>query len=881
MRIASLEAYNVPPQLLAIWQQAYGAQLLPVQEKAVCQYGVLAGCNLIVQAPTSAGKTFIGEMAAVQAAVQGKKVLYLVPTKALAEDKFAHFNALYRPLGLRIIITTRDRRQEDARFCKGDFDIAIAIPEKVRALWARGGVSQFLGLAVIDELQLLSDPERGPCLELLLTELRGIDKMQIIGLSASLGASARLADYLKAGWLESNERPVELRKGVLYGNRFRYVDMKGGWHEECFEGLQWGQIENDKDFAEALVRVALYFAKRQEPTLVFVRDRATAIYAASQIAAQFDIRNIKGDDKAQNGLSNLLTELEHTTVREKLQQLMACGVAFHSADLQFEERQAVERAFLKGDVLVICCTPTLALGVNLPAQNVLVDPHSWQNETAGAPAALCPISLADFENRAGRAGRLGYGDFGRGILLARSSQEAEMLVARYLTKSFQPPMPALMNLPPLTAVLTLAAGAAMRRTSLEDIYTQTFSAYLQNHTKLPAPLQEAAEHCRDKGLLSHESMGFMPTAAGQAAVAAGICFETIYWLMEGAKQKHAPTNLEATFLVSLTNEAQESANGMCLASRPDCGQQLWRYACQQDLAGEALQQLLSASQYDWRVREKAAWITLALYRWMGPETTLAVEKGLRVPAARIAYLGETIGWLLETYADLAAEAGMRKEDVERLRVHAECVARGLQPAELPLARLHCFGLGRDYIRLPCREGLKTPADIFAAGEERLKSLLPCFLAEQLWHAAHNAYSALIENTQMSVHQPDETKAGADLPSQAIAASMGTQEPALCLSHEHPQYALFYGQRVPLRPLEFRLLWALAEKPGKCVSYNDLYDKMWDGNVIAEPAQIYAHRSRLCKKLAQAVPECDSKQIVATIPKRGLVLNLPPEAVKLA
>ena len=141
MRIASLEAYNAPPQLVRVWEEAYGQELLPVQEAAVARHGVLAGRNLIVQAPTSAGKTFVGEMAATRAALAGRKVLYLVPTKALAEDKFAHFTALYSSLGLRLIVTTRDRRQDDRRFTSGDFDIALAIPEKVRALWARSIVS--------------------------------------------------------------------------------------------------------------------------------------------------------------------------------------------------------------------------------------------------------------------------------------------------------------------------------------------------------------------------------------------------------------------------------------------------------------------------------------------------------------------------------------------------------------------------------------------------------------------------------------------------------------------------------------------------------------------------------------------------------------------
>ncbi len=74
-----------------------------------------------------------------------------------------------------------------------------------------------------------------------------------------------------------------------------------------------------------------------------------------------------------------------------------------------------------------------------------------------------------------------------------------------------------------------------------------------------------------------------------------------------------------------------------------------------------------------------------------------------------------------------------------------------------------------------------------------------------------------------------------------------------------------------------MLHTLAEKPGKCVSYDILYTRMW-GEALAEPGQIYAHRSRLCGKLARAFPERDAKRIVMTIPKHGLMLNLPPQEV---
>lgn len=547
MRISSLEAYNAPPQLIAVWEKTYGSDLLPVQEAAVARHGVLAGRNLIVQAPTSAGKTFVGEMAATRAALAGRKVLYLVPTKALAEDKFAHFTSLYQALGLRIIVITRDRRDDDHRFTTGDFDIAIAIPEKVRALWARHGVSQFLGLAVLDELQTMTEPQRGPCLELLLAELRRLPALQIVGLSACLGASPRLADYLDADWLETAERPLELRKGVLVGDCFRYVDAHGRPAEEVFEGV--GPQAGDRP-GEAVARLALHFARLQEPTIIFVRDRGTALRLALAVAERME-----ADSQAPAELE----ALERTAVREQLAGLMARGVAFHSADLQFEDRRAVETAFNNGSISVLCSTPTLALGINLPARNVIIDPHGWQSELPGAPSALSPISRSDFENRAGRAGRIGSGAFGRGILIADTELAAQALRARYLDSAFSPPEPALANLPPLQAAIALAAGAAIRRASLDDIYAGTYTAYLLRHTHLPEPVRQAAERCLQSGLLRRDGDGLVPTSLGQQAAVSGVSFETFCMLSEAAEHSPLPTDLEVTLLAAMTTEAREAA----------------------------------------------------------------------------------------------------------------------------------------------------------------------------------------------------------------------------------------------------------------------------------------------------------------------------------
>jgi len=115
----------------------------------------------------------------------------------------------------------------------------------------------------------------------------------------------------------------------------------------------------------------------------------------------------------------------------------------------------------------------------------------------------------------------------------------------------------------------------------------------------------------------------------------------------------------------------------------------------------------------------------------------------------------------------------------------------------------------------------------------------------------------------------------------LVAPLKLVQSALVLTNDRPDQAMFYGKSVTLRPAEFRLLRALAESPGKCVRYDALYDRMWEGDRFVEPGQIYSHRSRLCGKLAEALPERDAKQIVVTVPRHGLMLNLRRDEVEVS
>jgi helicase len=158
-------------------------------------------------------KTLVGEIVSVHYAMAKKRALYLVPMKALAEEKYHHFKEMYGELGIETIISTHDRKEYDQDLERKEFDIAVVVFEKFKSLLVSNpNLLQGIGLIVIDELQMMGDETRGAGLELLLTKiLLSPYKPQLLGLSAVLGDGEDLARWLRAELLVETSRPVELR----------------------------------------------------------------------------------------------------------------------------------------------------------------------------------------------------------------------------------------------------------------------------------------------------------------------------------------------------------------------------------------------------------------------------------------------------------------------------------------------------------------------------------------------------------------------------------------------------------------------------------------------------------------------------------------------
>lgn len=170
--IRSLEKLGFPPELVTAWAGKIPT-LNDLQLTAINDLRLLAGSNVLVSAPTSSGKTMVGELAAINAALERKRSIFLLPMRALVNDKYDHFVRTYGAFGIRTIRATGEIADDVPDLMRGQYDVCLMTNEKFAALALQvPHLLDQVALVVVDEAQLIADPGRGLTLEFLLTMLK-------------------------------------------------------------------------------------------------------------------------------------------------------------------------------------------------------------------------------------------------------------------------------------------------------------------------------------------------------------------------------------------------------------------------------------------------------------------------------------------------------------------------------------------------------------------------------------------------------------------------------------------------------------------------------------------------------------------------------------
>lgn len=413
--VSSLEPFGFPPELLDAWAESVPS-LNALQQDAINEFGVLDGDHLVVSAPTSSGKTLIGELAALKGVLDRKRAVFLLPTKALVNDKHAEFSRKYETFGLRTIRATGDISDDVPALLRGQYDVCLMTYEKCAALaLAQPHILDDIGTVVIDEVQMIVDPNRGANLEFLLTLIRARaergSEPQLIALSAVIGDSHGLERWLNGRLLRRDERPVPLDEGLIRGDgSYRYLSAEDGTEQiESYIEPIWTGKNSSQDLIIPLIRKLVGEGKS---VIVFRSVKGATVGCATYLAQAL------GLPRAQETIDALPTG-DPSVSSAALRRVLAGGVAFHNADLDRNERLVLEQHFrdLDSKVRVVVATTTLAMGINTPAEAVVVVELIHPGPT---PA---PYAVAEYKNMIGRAGRLGYSDKGSSYLVAANSRD--------------------------------------------------------------------------------------------------------------------------------------------------------------------------------------------------------------------------------------------------------------------------------------------------------------------------------------------------------------------------------------------------------------------------------------------------------------------------
>ena len=721
--VASLVDFGIPNSVTDAWAERFrGEPLNALQVQAINDKRVLDGNSLLVVAPTSSGKTFVGEATAIKGVLEGKKTVFLLPYKALTNEKYDDFVSLYeQQLGLRVIRCTGDRTDTVPSFLRGKYDIALLTYEMfLNLIVSSPHVLGSLGLIVIDEAQFITDPARGINVELLLTYLTALRNKstgpQIVALSAVIGGVNYLDQWLGCETLVTTERPVPLVEGVLDRNgTWQYLDPDG--HVELRQLLLPSQIVQRKskpgsqDVIVPLVR-QLLDEDTNEKIIIFRNQRGAAQGCANYLANDLTLH------AAEEALS-LLPDSDLSDASQGLRSALEGGTAFHTTNLNRDEKQVVERTFRdpSSPVRVLAATTGVAAGINTPASTVIIAEQEFIGEDNR------PFTVAQYKNMAGRAGRKGYNERGKSVILAKTPAERERLFQTYVVGELESLSSSFDEADLGTWVLKLLVQVGrLKRNEVANLLATTYGGFLRSRDN---PDWLAGMYREVEDLLDHmttldvveETDGLLHlTLLGQVCGRSSFSFRSAMRLVELLKQQD-PAVLSPLRLMAIL-QALPEADEIYTPMYKKGSREHARSSDVQQRFGSDVARLLQRGVPDtfkWLARCKRAAV---LWDWVHGVDVAEIEHSYSpnpiqgaIRYGHITGFSGTTRYHLRSAAEilqvLVLDAALDPEDVERLLVQLE---EGLPRDALSLLDLPVELTRGEMLNL-YRQGIRSAEDI--------------------------------------------------------------------------------------------------------------------------------------------------------------------------
>jgi helicase len=681
------------------------AELFPPQEDTI-RAGVLEGQNIVLASPTASGKTLIAELCGLKHVLEKNgKVIYLAPLRALASEKFEDFKKY-------VSIRKKDGRKVSVGISTGDFDTAdnwlerydiiVTTNEKADSLLRhRAKWMDNISLVVADEVHLLNDAGRGPTLEVVLARLLQVNpNIQVLALSATIGNVDEIAGWLNAKYIVTEWRPVSLKEGVIINDEIQYKDGDAR------------RVEKKTRYSS--INLVLNTIKTGGQALVFASTRKNAVSAAKTIAQHTsEVLSKPMKRTLEHEAEKILSAGERTQLSETLAELVRCGTAFHHAGLAGPHRKLVEDNFKEGKIKVLTATPTLAFGVNLPARMVII--LDYRRFEAGY--GNYPISVLEYKQMAGRAGRPKYDKVGESVLIAKTSDEADYLMEGYILAKPERIWSRLgvEKIMRSHVLATVASDFAHSETGIFEFFGKTFYAYQYDIKAIKSIIAKIVRYLYDEEMLDVDGNDIHATKFGKRVSELYIDPESAVVIRDAIRNK--PDFLTDFSLLHL------------ISHTPDMGPVMRPYAREFDPLAVALEQhrneLFMEIPNHWAdhlsFEEFLGEIKTALVMksWIEEVSEEKLIEQFNVQPGDLYRVIENAKWLLHSTDELA-QLFKAKEILPLTGELLERVSKGIKKELLPIVRLE--GVGRVRGRIMYNAGFQTIEDIRHASVEELTNL---------------------------------------------------------------------------------------------------------------------------------------------------------------
>ncbi len=434
--------------------------------------------------------------------------------------------------------------------------------------------------------------------------------------------------------------------------------------------------------------------------LVFVNTRRSTVSVANNLASIIE-KNLSNEDK--ENLEKLLTSMkkelsELTSVDKKLFLCIKKGVAFHNAGLSSVQRRIVEQGFKKRLIKCIVATPTLAAGVNIPAQRVIIR-DLWRYDTN---FGMRPIPILEYKQQAGRAGRPRYDKHGEAIVIAKNEEQKEQIFDNYILGDTEPIFSKLGSQTALRMHL-LSAIATNFVDSEEGVYKfidSTFYAHQSDTSALRDDIDATIEFLLENGFIECINDKYLSTLLGNRT-------SSLYIDPLSALQ------LKKALEKSCSKETSSLSFIHAVCSTPDVRSlylrkgDFWVEEKAEQHAGDFLLEMpvLSSEEYEWFLSDLKT--ALLIEDWIDEIPEDGIVSKYNVGPGDIHNIVEMAGWLLHASREFARMYNFEcVSDISDIMLR---VQYGCKKELLNLVSLK--GIGRIRARAMFNEGFKTIGDL--------------------------------------------------------------------------------------------------------------------------------------------------------------------------